>query len=465
MTERFRFGTDGWRGIIARDFTFATVAEVTNAIVTWLQEQELAGRGLIIGRDRRFLSSEFAGEAARIAAARGLNVDLVEDFLPSPGLSWAVRSRQAGAGIMITASHNPPEYSGIKLKENFGGSARPETTARIETLCRQGIRPSPPGPGAVRRIEVREDYLSQLERCIDMAAIARSAPVIAIDAMHGAGAGFLGALLQRNGVPVLELRAEANPGFGGQAPNPVAANLSALSAAIRSGRARVGFATDGDADRLGAIDEAGTFCGPQIIFPLLLEHLLRYGDRRGRVVKSASTTRLVDRICARFGLPLSQTPIGFKYACQEMLKGDVLIAGEESGAPGIPDHLPDRDGLLAALLLLEAMAVRQLSLAGLAAELTRDYGPNCYRQSDFSLPEETLPEIAATVRELAPSTLAGRPVVGCDRLDGLKLTRDDGAWLLLRVSGTEPLLRLYAEADDAAGVAELLAAGRRLAGI
>ncbi|WP_305041898.1 phosphoglucomutase/phosphomannomutase family protein [Geoalkalibacter sp.] len=460
-----RFGTDGWRGIIARDFTFARVAEVTRAILSYLDEQGLAEQGLVVGYDRRFQSRAFAREVADTGAARGFDVWLTDQFLPSPAISWAVRDKHAAAGIIVTASHNPPQYSGLKLKEQFGGSARPAVTARIEGLLRRpAATPVARPQGQIRLFDGLSAYRRHLAQCFAPATLRRARQKVAIDVMHGAAAGILAPLLTDLGFCALELRGDENPAFDGHAPNPSAEHLGLLGGLIQRGEATLGLAVDGDGDRLAAIDETGAYCGPQVLFPLLLRYLVEGRGGRGRVVKSVSTTHLIDRICRAHDLPLSETAIGFKHACQAILDDDVLMAGEESGAPGIPRHLPDRDAQLAALLLLEALGAAGSTLSALREDLQARFGPLHYRQSSLRLPVMHCADMHRRIAALSPQRLCGREVLATNRSDGVKWLLAGDAWLLLRVSGTEPLARLYAEAPEAALAEELLACGEKLLG-
>ncbi len=441
------FGTDGWRGIIARDFTFERLVQVASAVIRYLQDENLARRGLVIGYDRRFQSRSFAEEVADTAATYGLNVWLMQDFAPSPAVSWAVRHKNAGAGIMITASHNPPQYSGLKLKEYFGGSARPSTTAKIEYLLSQAALPHRgASPGRIETIDGRSAYQAALRAFINVDYLRTAACPIGIDVMHGATGDLLAAPLAELGFEVRLLHDADNPGFGGISPNPIAAHLGELAHLVRTGAATLGLATDGDGDRLAAIDENGEFLGPQELFPLLLNHLLWQRGERGRIIKSTSTTRMIDRICARFNLPLTEVAIGFKHACQAILDDQVLIAGEESGAPGIPRHLPDRDGQLAALLLLEAIGCAKRPLHELKHELQRQFGPLFYRQRNLPLPAVSPQALQRHLATLQPPSVAGLKVQATTRIDGVKWHLENEAWLLLRPSGTESLVRLYAEA-------------------
>ena len=458
------FGTDGWRGIIARDFTFARVREVTQAILDYLDEEGLAERGLVVGYDRRFQSPAFAGEVAQTAAEHGLDVHLAKSYLPSPAVSHAVRDRQAAAGIIVTASHNPPQYNGLKLKEHFGGSARPSVTARIEALLNThpARRRLVAAQGTIAPFDGLHADRRALEQFSETDQVRRAASVVALDVMHGAAAGVLAPLLTNFGFEVLELRGDENPAFEGHAPNPSVDHLEQLAHCVNRGQAALGLAVDGDGDRLAAIDEQGRYCGPQVIFPLLLLDLIEGRGQQGRVIKSVSTTHLIDRICRAYQLPLSETAIGFKHACQAILDDQVLIAGEESGAPGIPQYLPDRDGQLAALLLLESMGRRGQSLSRLCDQLQEQYGPLQYRQSRRLLQDIDSAAMRRRIHSLSPSTLCGLKVRAVNRIDGSKWLLDEDAWLLIRVSGTEPLIRIYAEAPRAATAEALIECGHAL---
>ena len=466
-----RFGTDGWRGIIAREFTFDNLSLVAQAIMDHLTEEGLHRRGVIIGYDRRFLSREFAERVAEIAAGNGVPALLSDAAVPTPAVSWGVHEQGAGGGIMITASHNPPQYNGIKFKEEFGGPARPATTRRIEAIVagnREAVRPVAAVPldealatGAVRCGSLREAYCRQLGRYVDLELI-RSAGIPAVaDPMCGAGSGLLSDLVPG----LVEINCDENPGFHGRSPEPMAENLGELSALVGSGRYRVGLALDGDADRIGAVDETGAFFSPHAIFTLVLHHLLTRRGLRGGVVKTVSTTRLIDLLCARFGLPLFETPIGFKHICELMLERDILMGGEEAGGLGVRGHLPERDGILMALLLLEIMAVTGRGLRQLHDGIAEEFGRSCYRRVDLPLAPAAGEELVARLRDATPAVIASRRVTAVNRRDGFKFIFADGSWLLVRPSGTEPLLRLYSEAEQPEAVESLLAAGRELAGI
>ncbi|HEU0264678.1 MAG TPA: phosphoglucomutase/phosphomannomutase family protein [Geobacterales bacterium] len=465
-----RFGTDGWRGVMARDFTFDNLALVSQATMEYLQQENLAQRGVVIGYDRRFLSRQFAEKVAEVAAGNGVPALLSLDCVPTPAVSWGVRQRGAGAGIMITASHNPPIYNGFKVKEFYGGSARPATTRKLEQMVvqlqrREGdVREIPLEKalelGKVEQVDLSQPYLDQLGRYVNLELIRRANIPVIIDPMYGAGAGYFSRLLPGSA----EIHTVENPSFGGMPPEPTAEHLNELAALVKRGY-RLGLALDGDADRIGAIDEQGEYFSSHYIFTVLLRHLYERKGARGGVVKTVSTTRMVDLLAARYGLPLYETPIGFKHICEVMLEHDILMGGEESGGLGVTGHIPERDGILMGLLLLEAMAMSGKGVAQLLAETMAELGPFHYRRWDLPIDDKRKEELIARLNSEEFTTIAGRGVVSTNRRDGFKFVFADGSWLLIRPSGTEPLLRLYSEASSLAHVETLLAAGRSMAGV
>lgn len=477
----FTFGTDGWRGVISREVTFDSVRAVTQAALDAFPPEQL-DRGVLVGFDRRFLSDRYAAEVAAVVAGNGRPCLLAPAYLPSPVLAHAVKAQRAGLGIVVTASHNPPEWNGLKFKEPFGGSAAPETTARIEqAAAARAARGTGPqvadlerakADGRVAPLDPWPEYETALWRLVDREAIRGAAArwggrplTLVVDSMHGAAAGHLARLLRAAGAEVIELRAEWNPGFGGVNPEPVARNLEPLAEAVRRTGAAAGLATDGDADRIGAVDSTGAFVSSHQILAMLLRDLAGRQGRRGRVVKTVSTTRMVDRLAARYGLPVTETPIGFKYITAEMLRGDVLIGGEESGGIGLPAHLPERDGMLNALLLAELIARAGRPIEAVFAEVEAEVGRFAYDRVDLAMPPEARDEVTARLRTADVSRLDGTAVVAREARDGFKFLLEDDGWLLVRPSGTEPVLRIYAESSSPARVAALLEAGRRLAGL
>lgn len=449
---QIKFGTDGWRGVIARDFTFENLSRVAQATMDYLNREGLGDKGLIIGYDRRFLSRDFARRVAEIAAGNGIHVRLTEDYAPTPAVSWAVRETSSGAGVMITASHNPPEYNGFKIKEAFGGSALPATTRILEEIVAYNAENtrrviSLPyeealAKGAIELFDPCEGYFHQICRYVDIDLIEKAGISAVVDPMYGAGSGFIPRLLPG----VDEIHNSENPSFGGRPPEPIAQNLPELSALLKSGKYQVGLALDGDADRIGAVDENGDFFSSHSIFTVILRHLIEHKKLTGAVVKTVSTTRMVDLLAEKFGLELFETPIGFKHICELMLERDVLMGGEESGGLGVKGHIPERDGILLGLLLLEAVAVSGKGLRQLLDETMDDIGHFYYQRIDRRIEDAAKEQLIARLRFEPPTVIDGQRVVTTNFSDGFKFIFENGDWLLIRPSGTEPVLRLYSEA-------------------
>jgi phosphomannomutase len=457
--------------VIAREFTFANLSLVAQATMDYLKREGLADKGLVVGYDRRFLSREFADRVAEVASGNGIHVWLGNGCAPTPAVSWAVLELRAGMGVMITASHNPPIYNGFKVKEAFGGSARPATTRVLEELVGANLEAKRPvlelplaaalASGRVEMIDMQSGYLRQLKSYVDLELIRKAAIPVLVDPMYGAGAGIIPLLLPG----ATEIHTLENPSFGGVPPEPTPEHLAELSGLVKDGPYRLGLALDGDADRIGAVDETGEFFSSHRIFTVLLRHLYERKGLRGGVVKTVSTTRMIDLLCEKFGLELYETPIGFKHICELMLEHDILMGGEESGGLGVKGHIPERDGILMGLLLLEAMAMSGKGVRQLLDETMDEIGHFSYRRLDFPIDKLAKERLIDTLKAGGIGTIANRPVVTENFLDGFKYIFADGSWLLIRPSGTEPVLRLYSEAGDPHTVEELLAAGKELAGI
>ena len=468
-----RFGTDGWRGIIAQEVTFDTVRQVARAMARRVRAESGGGSPrLIVGHDTRFLSSQFARAAAEAIAAEGLSVSLASAFAPTPAFSYAVVDRGAAGALVITASHNPPEYSGVKFKSRFGGSAPVSFTQSVEAeIERLGAeRRAPSAEQDEPRIEwfdAREPWLDRLEALVDPAPIGRSGIRVVLDAMYGASQGLLAARLRRAGCQVREIHAELNPGFGGLQPEPIPANLGPALAAVTGWDGpgiRVGFAFDGDSDRVAPIDETGRIVSPHQVLALLVRHLVRRRNQRGPIVKAFNIGRMVELEAAAAGLPLVVTPVGFKFIAEAMQEQDALVGGEESGGFAIRGHIPERDPLLVALLLLECMAMTGTSLGELVGEMEAEYGLHRYGRADLCLASlADRDQVVTDIVSSPPVGIDGQDVRRVETLDGVKLVRADESWVMLRASGTEPLLRIYAEAPDEQAVRGLLDWGRRMA--
>ena len=456
-----RFGTDGWRGILADDVTTENVRLLTQALCDWVRSDSVPGEGIVIGYDTRAQSEIFARAAAEVVAANGLRARLSHEVCPSPTVSFACRFFGAAAGIVITASHNPAIFSGMKVKAHYGGPASPAMTTRIEEKLREllmsdGI-PRTEG-GTVELTDLATPYLAHCARFVDLSALQQAGTVV-VDALHGAAAGYLSRLLMPVGVEIQEIRAERNPFFGGVTPDPTPENLEALFLAVPAAQAALGLALDGDGDRLGACDASGAFVDAHKLFALLLRHLVGTRGGRGGVVRTVSTTRMVDKLCTSYSLPLTETPIGFKFLAEKMLAGNILIAGEESGGFGVAGHLPERDAVLSALLVLEAMALSGKSLAELLTQLTEEVGPHEYIRINLRPTPAQMHRIHTALQSFKAISFAGAQIAAIRRRDGTRLDFEDGSWLLLRPSGTEPLVRVYAEAATRARARELTEAG------
>ncbi len=454
-----RFGTDGWRAVIADTFTFDNLRLIAQAVAESVKKQH-TGKDrpqVVIGYDTRFLSDRFATEAARVLAGNGVVAWLTRTDAPTPVISYNVKDKQADAGIVITASHNPPRYNGFKLKAAYGGSATAEQCALVEKELELMEREAR-GPNLmdfqqavdldlIRRFDPSWTYYQHLGSLVNLDLITQSELNIVADAMWGAGRGAFAALLSRSRCQVTEIRNVLNPGFGGIHPEPIARYLNELVACVQRTQADVGLATDGDADRIGAVDAQGNFIDPHHIFSLVLRHLIETRQQRGEVVKTVSTTFMIDNIAHKYGLKVHETPVGFNYIADLMMHNDILMGGEESGGIGIRGHIPEGDGILMGLLLLEVMADKQAPLHEIVADLQANFGPAYYDRIDerlaYPVPKKQMVKLLA---DAAPAQVHGESIVRVDTLDGVKYYLADNSWLLIRPSGTEPVLRIYAEA-------------------
>jgi phosphomannomutase len=452
-----RFGTDGWRGVIGEDFSDANAARVIRAAAEAWAEDGPADRLLVVGYDTRERSREVAELAATILAAAGWRVLLADRPVPTPLVSFAVRARHAAGGVVVTASHNPARFNGIKLKGPFGGSASPEFTARVEArLGRAGLDETATRSRArVERVDLVPPYLERLRtRVLGDRRPTRLLSIVA-DPIYGATIGLFQALVPPAWGEVQVIHDVADPAFGGLHPEPIPPHLDELAGQVRRAGADVGVALDGDGDRVGVVAPDGRWVTPHEVLALLTRHLVEGRGWRGEVVKNFAVGVQVDRVCARRGLPLHVTPIGFKHIAQLMQSRDILIGGEESGGVGFRDHLPERDGLLSALFVLEAMVVSGASLDDLLRSLATEAGPAVYQRRDYTLSPDLGRRLVARLDAVPPDRLASRPVVRVEAIDGRKYWIEGGAWVLVRPSGTEPLLRIYIEAPSAAEVDDL----------
>lgn len=451
-----KFGTDGWRAIIAEDFTFANVARVAAALAAHYQEMN-ESRAVVVGYDRRFQSQEFGRSVARALAAAGRRVLFCKDFAPTPAVSLLTVQEKAAGAVVITASHNPAEYNGLKIKGDFGGPVTPETTARVEELLHARFLEGPPPrlddydeavrKGRIVEVDAVAPYQAAIEALVCADTIRKSGLRVVVDAMHGAGSRVLAGVLEKWGMDVIEFHADYNPGFGGVHPEPIGPNLAFLSQKVKELNADLGLATDGDADRIGVVDENGRFIGTQAAFALLLMHLVEDRKMTGNVAKACSSTSMLDKLGKKYGIEVFETPVGFKWVCDLMIdpEKNILLGGEESGGYGMRGHVPERDAGLVGLLLLEMMAARRASVSGLVRQLFEKVGRHSFLRVDVRTTEE---KKQAALRKLSgnpPKNLAGAKVERIDTLDGFKLHLSNGGWVLVRASGTEPLLRTYCE--------------------
>ena len=471
-----RFGTDGWRALIAEDFTFENVRVCAQGTADYVNASGLAARGFVIGYDTRFGSRRFAEAVAEVMAANGVPTLLCDRAAPTPVVSHSIVTMDAGAGAVITASHNPASYNGFKFKPDYGGSASEEIVAELERHIANVER-----SGRIRRMDAREaerrgllerfdprpDYLNHVARFADLDSIRNAGLNVAIDSMHGAGAGYFRDLISGGSTRVVEIRSEVNPSFPGMAqPEPIGPNLQPLVDALEDTTADIGLATDGDADRLGVIDDDGEFMTTTETFSLLVMHLLEGLGQTGAVVKSITMSAMIDKLAALSdGVDVIETPVGFKHLGPQMMATDAMAAGEESGGYAFRGNIPERDGILSGLLMLDMVVKTGENPADLRALLFEKVGAHVYERWDIEFDARLREGITRRVATSRPFDLGGRPVVGIDDRDGMKFLLEDGYWALIRFSGTEPLLRIYAEGQSAADVAAMLGEARAMAGV
>jgi len=437
-----KFGTDGWRAVIADEFTFENLRKISRATAVAFKDHPKLSNGIVIGYDTRFLSQQFAECSAQVFANEGVRVHLTNSFVTTPTVSLLTRDMNCAFGVVITSSHNPPQYNGYKLKDEFGGSMGVGLLKKIEAIL--DTTPALGGAGGttdkgiIERIDGRRIYIDDLRTKIDINAIKKSGINVIYDAMYGSGQGMMDELMD-----IHSIRSEINPSFGGTNPEPVEKHLKLLTDEMKRGRYDIGIATDGDADRIAILDENGNFIDAQKTFALLLLYLIEYKKMSGAVVRGFSGSELIKRICEHYNLKLSTVPIGFKYISELMIKNDVLIGAEESGGIGIKNHLPERDGIFNALLFCEMLAVTGKKITELLEDMEKKFGKYYYKRIDRHLSDNTLKE-GLIKKSSCLEELAGMKITSKDTLDGCKLFFDSG-WLLVRASGTEPLLRLYTE--------------------
>ncbi|MEO6941212.1 MAG: phosphoglucomutase/phosphomannomutase family protein [Candidatus Kapaibacterium sp.] len=469
-----KFGTDGWRDVIAENYTFENVHFVARGAAQYFAKHPKAKAGVVIGYDARFLSREFAELTARVFAHEGIKTYIASTIVATPATSLAIVKKKLAGGVMITASHNPAKYNGFKLKGDYGGAALPEIIAIVEKTTNSPKNQSaaksdfaakaiPSFAELVKKkriieLDVKSMYIDELRKLVNLPRIKRSGIAIAYDPMYGSGVGTMEHLVTNAGI----LHNIWNPGFGGTPPEPLPQNIEDFARFVVEGGFDIGLVTDGDADRIGAVDEHGNFFSSQMILCLLLKYLVEVRKKTGEVVVSQSVTSMIDKMASKYGLPLRRTPVGFKYITEYMLQGNVLIGGEESGGIGIPSlHIPERDGLFNGLLLCEISAHYKRTLGELVRDLEREFGQHKYERFDFHTTDVRKEKVLAKAQK-GFTSIAGLRVLDTITQDGFKYELEDGAWLMIRTSGTEPLLRYYAEAPTMQIVTQLLDFAKKL---
>ena len=447
-----KFGTDGWRGIIAEDFTFANARVVAQAIARYVVRCEDARKGVIIGYDHRFASDEIAAAAAQVVSGSGTPAFLTDKPCPTPAVSLLVRQRGAAGGLMITASHNPYQWNGIKYKASYGSSALPSIVAQIEkdlnVVQEENFPPLPPQKSLIQPLEPRAPYIDTLEKLVDWKRLKSAKLRLVFDPMHGSATGLLPELFRRNGIVCDEIRGARDPRFGGVHPEPIEPHIEALRRAVLAGKFDAGLCADGDGDRVGAIDRDGAFINPHQILALLVWHLAGTRNLPGDIAKTFSVTKLIDKLAAKFGRKLHETPIGFKYICELMLEQNILIGGEESGGIGTNLYIPERDATVSALFLAELMAWHGKSLGEMLAVLTEEFGEYHYGRVDLDLKPGQKERAIAHFSDAKLTSVFNLPVVRREDMDGIKLYLGEVGWVMVRASGTENLLRVYCETSN-----------------
>lgn len=464
--SQIKFGTDGWRAIIDEEFTPENVGRVIQAFCDFKKGE--TNRVIYVGYDRRRASKSSAQLVAQVLASNFFVVHLSKSFCPTPCISWLVKSQKALSGVIVTASHNPPQWNGIKFKESYGGAASPAFTSQIEEHIGQNEKDSNEPvildfdalllEKKIIYFDPEQSYVKHLKEFVDTDAIRRAGFKIAVDPLYGAGTDFIQKTL---GQEIIQIHDQADPSFGGINPEPIAKNLSELKDSVLKNKADIGLATDGDADRIGAFDENGEFVNSHQIFSLLLRHNVGYRKLKGAIVKSISTTDLIRKICEHHHLTLIETPIGFKHISQELLKNDALMGGEESGGISLREHVHERDGVLNGLLLLEMMAVNKKSLSQLIQDMDKEFGKFYFERDDYHLTDPKMVEVKELADKKEVTEVGGIGLTRYNTMDGTKMHFEDDSWLLIRASGTEPLVRVYAEGKSLERVHELLSFAKK----
>ena len=464
-----KFGTDGWRAVISEEFTFDNVKIVAQAMADFIsKDRQAKDKQIIVGYDTRFLSERYAQTVACVLAANGIGTILTDRAIPTPAMSFTILNKKLGGGIMITASHNPAEFNGIKYKAYYGGSADPQITKVIEQkLYKNRIRilPLEEAKKDLLKIEnIMPDYLKAISNYVDIEAVKGRECRVLVDIMHGAGDSYVAKFLSGGKCRVDNIRSEINPGFGGKRPEPSPENLKETAEIVKKGNYDIGLATDGDVDRLGVITPEGEVLSGHKVMALLLLHLVEDKKLSGSVVQTICGTFLINKICQKYDLKMHETPVGFKYICEIMRNETVLIGGEETGGIGFRDFIPERDGILSGLLILELMAYRKKGILEILKDVEGEYGSFVYQRLDSIFHDERKKKmIISRLKENPPKDILGKTIKEIKTVDGIKFICEDMSWLMIRPSGTEPLVRVYAEASDIETTQKMLQFGKEIA--
>ncbi|MEL7564787.1 MAG: phosphoglucomutase/phosphomannomutase family protein [Dehalobacterium sp.] len=455
--RKIKFGTDGWRSVMAEDFTFENVKLVVQAIASYLQDHPLKDNGIVIGYDNRFLSEHFAAEAAKVLAGNDIKAYIVDRATPTPVTAYAITTHNAAGAIMITASHNPPEYNGIKFIPEYAGPALPDITDKIEIELARVIQEglvyemslkTAQDEGLYQEFDPMPDYIKHITQLVNLDAICKANLRLVIDPMFGAGIDYLDQVFAEAGCSVISINNYRDPLFGGSLPEPSAKVLTKLKARVLSEGADLGLALDGDADRFGIIDSNGEYIIPNKVLYMLYYHLLNVRKCRGPVARSVATTHMLDRMAEKFGYQAEETPVGFKYIGEAMRTRGSVIGGEESGGLSILGHIPEKDGILAALLMAEIRAIHGKTLTGVIKQITDEFGYVTSERLDVHVEAKEKDRIMKELQDFKPSSFNGQEVVQLINVDGTKIVMADGSWTLIRPSGTEPLFRIYVETNS-----------------
>lgn len=474
MTPKIKFGTDGWRGIIADDFTFANVRFCAQSVADYLQDKGVASHGMVVGYDTRFASERFAAAVAEVFAGNGIKTILCTQATPTPIISYGVTHEKAAGAVIITASHNPGQWNGFKIKSPDGSSAPTQVETEVESRLPQIVTQGKIkrleldeglSKGTIRYLDLTPAYFDHIAKLVDIESLRQSGLKITADSMFGAGSGCFKRILQGGKTEVIEINGERNPIFPGIQPEPIARHLTKLSATIRENGSSIGLATDGDADRIGIVDEKGNPLTPLQIFALLALYLFEVRGERGPIVRTVTTTSMLDKLGKMYNVPVYETKVGFKYVAPIMMAENALIGGEESSGFGFRGHIPERDGILAGLYVLDLMNKLHKSPSQLIEHLYSKVGPHHYNRLDLEFPPAERESIIGRIAGKTPSHIGGLKVTKVNTADGFHLTLADGSWLLIRFSGTEPILRIYAEAGSLDRANSIIAEGRKLLGV